>query len=68
MEVAHPRAASLRDVVHCERRLYLVFEYLDLDMKKHFDSNPEIAKDRQVIKARPPRRRWWGGSDGGAAA
>jgi cyclin-dependent kinase 2 len=42
----------LRDVVHNENRLYLVFEYLDLDMKKHFDSNPQLAQDRRVIKAR----------------
>ncbi|KAL7231201.1 hypothetical protein ACSBR2_009463 [Camellia fascicularis] len=31
----------LQDVVHSEKRWYLVFEYLDLDLKKHMDSCPE---------------------------
>ncbi|MQM05164.1 hypothetical protein Taro_037974 [Colocasia esculenta] len=40
----------LQDVVHSEKRLYLVFEYLDLDLKKHMDSCPELAKDPRLIK------------------
>uniref|UniRef100_A0A2N9IPU9 cyclin-dependent kinase n=1 Tax=Fagus sylvatica TaxID=28930 RepID=A0A2N9IPU9_FAGSY len=40
----------LQDVVHSEKRLYLVFEYLDLDLKKHMDSSPEFAKDLRQIK------------------
>lgn len=40
----------LLDVVHSERRLYLVFEYLDLDLKKHMDSCPEFSKDTGVVK------------------
>lgn len=42
----------LQDVVHSEKRLYLVFEYLDLDLKKHMDSSPEFAKDLGQIKVR----------------
>lgn len=42
----------LQDVVHSEKRLYLVFEYLDLDLKKHMDSCPEFAKDPRMIKVR----------------
>ncbi|WVZ23227.1 hypothetical protein V8G54_001771 [Vigna mungo] len=38
------------DVVHSEKRLYLVFEYLDLDLKKHMDSSPEFAKDLRQVK------------------
>ncbi|KMS94823.1 hypothetical protein BVRB_014990 [Beta vulgaris subsp. vulgaris] len=38
------------DVVHSEKRLYLVFEYLDLDLKKHMDSSPDFAKDPHMIK------------------
>ena len=57
---ARPRHAArgrLRDVLHAEKRLYLVFEYVDLDLKRHFDNNPAVAKDRRVIKAcRGPRR------------
>lgn len=37
-------------MVHSEKRLYLVFEYLDLDLKKHMDSTPEFAKDPRQIK------------------
>ncbi|XP_056166503.1 uncharacterized protein LOC130137927 [Syzygium oleosum] len=40
----------LQDVVHSERCLYLVFEYLDLDLKKHMDSCPEFSKDIRTIK------------------
>lgn len=36
--------------MHCEKRLYLVFEYLDLDLKKHMDSCPEFAKNPHLIK------------------
>lgn len=42
----------LQDVVHSEKRLYLVFEYLDLDLKKHMDSCPEFSEDHRVIKVR----------------
>lgn len=37
-------------MVHSERRLYLVFEYLDLDLKKHMDSCPEFSKDLRLVK------------------
>lgn len=37
-------------MVHSEKRLYLVFEYLDLDLKKHMDSCPEFSKDPRLIK------------------
>ncbi|KAF3794087.1 Cell division control protein [Nymphaea thermarum] len=40
----------LHDVVHSDKRLYLVFEYLDLDLKKHMDSCPEFSKDPRLIK------------------
>ncbi|URD80615.1 Cell division control protein 2 [Musa troglodytarum] len=43
-------AALLQDVVHSEKRIYLVFEYLDLDLKKHMDSCPELAKDPRLVK------------------
>lgn len=37
-ELAHPNVVSLLDVVHSEAKLYLVFEYLDQDLKKYMDS------------------------------
>lgn len=39
-------------MVHSEKRLYLVFEYLDLDLKKHMDSCPEFSKDPRLVKVR----------------
>ncbi|RZS08268.1 hypothetical protein BHM03_00039207 [Ensete ventricosum] len=44
--------SRLHDVVHSEKRIYLVFEYLDLDLKKHMDSCPEFSKDPRLIKVR----------------
>ncbi|GAU24169.1 hypothetical protein TSUD_84040 [Trifolium subterraneum] len=49
-EMQHRNIVRLRDVVHSEKRLYLVFEYLDLDLKKHMDSSPEFSKDARQIK------------------
>lgn len=54
----HSRAAlvcplclcSLYDVIHSEKRLYLVFEFLDLDLKKLMDSKPNFSRDQRVIK------------------
>jgi len=36
-ELNHPGIVNLLDVVHGENRLYLVFEYFNLDMKKYLD-------------------------------
>ncbi|KAJ4950367.1 hypothetical protein NE237_027199 [Protea cynaroides] len=49
-EMQHGNIVRLQDVVHSEKRLYLVFEYLDLDLKKHMDSCPEFGKDPRLIK------------------
>ncbi|KAK9989577.1 hypothetical protein SO802_029816 [Lithocarpus litseifolius] len=49
-EMQHGNIVRLQDVVHSEKRLYLVFEYLDLDLKKYMDSSPEFATDLRQIK------------------
>ncbi|XP_057416977.1 cell division control protein 2 homolog [Lotus japonicus] len=49
-EMQHRNIVRLQDVVHSEKRLYLVFEYLDLDLKKHMDSSPEFSKDPRQVK------------------
>ena len=37
---SNPVVHSLHDVIHSENKLYLVFEYLDQDLKKHMDAQP----------------------------
>ena len=39
----------LQDVVHNDKCIYLVFEYLDLDLKKHMDSSPDF-KNHRIVK------------------
>lgn len=41
-------------MIHSEKRLYLVFEFLDLDLKKLMDSSPGFNKEHRVIKVRLP--------------
>jgi serine/threonine protein kinase len=42
-EMHHPTIVSLLDVVNFENKLYLVFEFLDQDLKKHMDSISSLA-------------------------
>ena len=42
--------SRLEDVVHSDKKLYLVFEYLDLDLKKHMDSHPTFGTDHRLVK------------------
>ncbi|XP_069728337.1 cyclin-dependent kinase 3 [Phaenicophaeus curvirostris] len=39
-ELKHPNIVRLLDVVHSQKKLYMVFEYLNQDLKKHMDSSP----------------------------
>lgn len=43
----------LENVVHADRSLYLVFEHLDLDLKKHMDTNRHFGRDHQLVKVPP---------------
>eukprot|EP00877_Chromochloris_zofingiensis_P005932 jgi/Chrzof1/1592/Cz10g13200.t1 len=49
-ELNHDCVVRLHDVIHAERRLYLVFEYLDLDLKKLMDATPHFSQNISLIK------------------
>ena len=36
-ELQHENIVNLRDIVHGNNKLYLVFEYFNLDLKKYLD-------------------------------
>ena len=39
-ELSHPNIVKLIDVVHTEKKLTLIFEFLDFDLKKKMDEYP----------------------------
>ena len=38
-ELEHKNVVQLLDVVHADDKLYMVFEYLNMDLKKHMDDH-----------------------------
>ncbi|KAF8378850.1 hypothetical protein HHK36_030199 [Tetracentron sinense] len=48
-EMDHENIVRLKDVVYNTKILYLVLEYLDLDLKKYMDTCQELAKDRRTF-------------------
>lgn len=51
-ELSHPNVVTLRDVIYADNRLYLVFEYLDQDLKRYMDSC-KTGLDPALVKVRP---------------
>ncbi|KAF9108217.1 Cyclin-dependent kinase catalytic subunit [Mortierella sp. AM989] len=43
-ELKHENVVQLLDIIHDETKLYLVFEFLDLDLKKFMDSQPKTPE------------------------
>lgn len=51
-ELQHPNIVCLEDVLLQEGKLYLVFEYLSMDLKKYMDSIPaNETMDKMLIKS-----------------
>jgi serine/threonine protein kinase len=51
-ELQHPNIVHLKDVVHSENKLHLVFEFLDHDLKKHMDGHVATGgMPAQLIKS-----------------
>ena len=48
-QLKHPNIVSLLDLIHGEKKLHLIFEYLDFDLKKFMDQSngpihPQLVK------------------------
>ncbi|XP_065764973.1 cyclin-dependent kinase 3 isoform X2 [Muntiacus reevesi] len=50
-ELKHPNIVRLLDVVHSEKKLYLVFEFLSQDLKKYMDSTPASELPLHLVKS-----------------
>lgn len=51
-ELKHPNIVSLEDVLMEENRLYLIFEFLSMDLKKYMDSlPPEKPMDSELVRS-----------------
>lgn len=51
-ELAHPNIVSLMDVLMQENKLYLVFEFLSMDLKKYMESLPHgKLLEPQLVKS-----------------
>ncbi|XP_071066916.1 cyclin-dependent kinase 3 isoform X2 [Dasypus novemcinctus] len=50
-ELNHPNIVRLLDVVHSDKKLYLVFEFLSQDLKKYMDSTAASELPRHLVKS-----------------
>ena len=52
-ELQHPNIVSLQDVIMQESRLYLIFEFLTMDLKKYLDTAiaPDEMMSGQLLKS-----------------
>ncbi|XP_013393481.1 cyclin-dependent kinase 1 isoform X2 [Lingula anatina] len=51
-ELQHPNVVNLEDILMQENKLYLVFEFLSMDLKKYMDSIPSGQyMDKMLVKS-----------------
>lgn len=51
-ELRHPNVVELQDVIMEENRLYLIFEFLSMDLKRFLDSIPNNDRlDESIMKS-----------------
>ena len=41
----------LLDIIHSDTKLYLIFEFLDLDLKKYMDSTAPVGLSAGLVKS-----------------
>jgi serine/threonine protein kinase len=49
-ELKHPNVVKLLDIIHNDTKLYLIFEFLDLDLKKYMDSTAPTGLSPALVK------------------
>ena len=55
-ELSHPNVVKLMDIVHADAKLYLVFEFLDVDLKRYMDG---VRKENDKGGFTPEHVRVW---------
>uniref|UniRef100_A0A1I8BAW6 Protein kinase domain-containing protein n=1 Tax=Meloidogyne hapla TaxID=6305 RepID=A0A1I8BAW6_MELHA len=50
-ELRNPNIVTLEDVIMQESRLYLIFEFLQMDLKRYMDNVAEGTMEKQLVKS-----------------
>uniref|UniRef100_A0A914LWH0 Protein kinase domain-containing protein n=1 Tax=Meloidogyne incognita TaxID=6306 RepID=A0A914LWH0_MELIC len=50
-ELRNPNIVTLEDVIMQESRLYLIFEFLQMDLKRYMDNVAEGSMEKQLVKS-----------------
>ena len=48
-ELSHPNIVEMKDIICTEKKLYIIFEYLEYDLRKYFEKTEQLNID--VIKS-----------------
>ncbi|KAJ1547992.1 Cyclin-dependent kinase catalytic subunit [Cladochytrium tenue] len=58
-EMRHPNIVKLMDIVHQDEKIYLIFEFLDLDLKKYMDSIPSLSQSLVKVRREEGHKGWF---------